>query len=80
MNRTTHIASFSADELPKIKQKFLNEDYPHRFINSAFNNFQEKSEDTDDLIIPPGFFSVPKKVVLVDIPSGPRNEDFRNIL
>ena len=56
--------------------KFLNADYPHKFINSIINNFQEKSEETDDDIIPPGFFDVPKKVVLVDIPYCPKNEEF----
>ena len=56
--------------------KFLNADYPHKFINSIINNFQEKSEETDDNIIPPGFFDVPKKVVLVDIPYCPKNEEF----
>ena len=49
-------------------------DYPYRFINSAINNFQEKSDGTDDHIIPPGFFDIPKKVVLVDIPYCPKNE------
>ena len=76
MNRATRIASFPADEIPKIKQKFLNADYPHRFISSVINNFQEKSEETDDFIITPGFFDVPKKVVLVDIPYCPKNEEF----
>ena len=28
LNRATRIASFPADEIPKIKQKFLNADYP----------------------------------------------------
>ena len=51
-------------------------DYPYRFINSVINNFQEKSDGTDDYIIPPGFFDVPKKVVLVDIPCCPKNEEF----
>ena len=76
MNRATRIASFPADEIPKIKQKFLNADYPHKFINSVINNFQEKSEETDDYIIPPGFSDVPKKVVLVDISYCPKNEEF----
>ena len=43
LNRATCIASFPADEIPKIKQKFLYTDYPHRFINNVINNFQEKS-------------------------------------
>ena len=76
LNRVTGIGSFPADEIPKIKQKFLNADYPHKFINSVIDNFQEKSEETDDYIIPPGFFDVPKKAVLVDIPYCPKNEEF----
>ena len=76
LNRATRITSFPADEIPKIKQKFLNADYPHRFINSVINNFQEKSEETENYITPPGFFDVPKKVVLVDIPYCPKNEEF----
>ena len=70
------IASFSTDEIPKIKQKFLNADWPNRFISSVINNFQEKSEGTDDYIVPPGFFDVRKKVLLVDIICFPRNKEF----
>ena len=70
MNRATRIASFLADEITKnfFKQKFLDANYPHRFINSIINNFQEKSEETDDYIIPLGFFDDRKKAVLVDMP------------
>ena len=64
LNRARRKASFPADEIPKI-EKFLNADYPYRFINSVINNFEEKSEGTDNYIIPPGFFDVQKKVVLV---------------
>ena len=42
LNRVTRIASFPADEIPKIKQKFLTADYPHRFINSVINNNSRK--------------------------------------
>ena len=76
LNRAIRIASFPADEIPKIKQKFLNTDYPYRFINSVINNFREKSDRTDDYTIPPGFFDAPKKVVLVDIPYYSKNEEF----
>ena len=75
MNRATRIASVPADEIPKIKHNFLNADYPYRFINNAVNKFQEKSEGTEDYIIPPGFFDVPKKVVLLDITYCPKNEE-----
>ena len=67
MKRATLIAGFSADQIPKIKQKFLNVDYSDRFINSVINNFQTKNRGNRGLRYPPGFFDVPKKVVLVDI-------------
>ena len=59
LNRATHIASFPADEIPKIKQ---NVHFPHRFIDSVINNFFEKSEETGDYIIPPDFYDVQKKL------------------
>ena len=37
LNRATGIASFAADEIPKMKQIFLHTEYPHRFINSVIN-------------------------------------------
>ena len=46
------------------------------FINSVINNFQEKSDNTEDDIIPSGFFDIRNKVVLVDIPYCPKNEEF----
>ena len=41
----------------------------------TIHEFQEKSEGTEDYIIPPGFFDVPKKVVLLDITYCPKNEE-----
>ena len=76
LNRATRTASFPADEIPKIKQKFLNAEYPYRIFNSVINNFQEKSGVTDDYIIPPGLSDIPKKVVLVDITYCPKDETF----
>ena len=76
LNRARRIASFPADEIPKIKQKFLNADYPYRFINSVNNSFLEKSVGSDDCIFHPSFFDVPKKVILVDISYCPKNEEF----
>ena len=76
LNRARRIASFPADGIPKIKQKFLNADYPYRFINSVNNSFLEKSAGSDDCIFHPSFFDVPKKVILVDISYCPKNEEF----
>ena len=38
--------------------------------------FRRKTEETEDYVIPPGFFDVPKKVVLVDIWNCSKNEEF----
>ena len=76
LNRATRIASFPADEIPKIKQKFFNADYPCRIINGVINKFHGKPERTDDYVIPAGFFDVPKKIILVDIPYYPNNDEF----
>ena len=75
-NRATRIANFLAHEIPKIKQKFINADYPFRFINNAIIKFEEKLDETFDYIILPGLFHLPKKVVLVNIPYCPKNEEF----
>ena len=42
----------------------------------SLKNFKKKSEETNDYIIPPGLFDVPKKAVSMDIPSCPKNEEF----
>ena len=42
----------------------------------SLKNFKKKSEETNDYIIPPGLFDVPKKTVLMDIPSCPKSEEF----
>ena len=76
LNRATRTASFPADEIPKIKQKFLNADYPGRFINIVINKFHEKPERTGNYVIPADFLDVPKKIVLVDIPYCSNNEEF----
>ena len=48
LNRATGVASFPADEIPKIKQKFLNTDSSHRFINSVINSFLKMYEEIND--------------------------------
>ena len=37
LNRATRIVSFPSDEIPKIKQTFVNADPPYRFINSVIS-------------------------------------------
>ena len=41
LNRTADIASVPGNEIPQIKCKLLNADYPHRFINSVIKQFSQ---------------------------------------
>ena len=66
LKRAARIASTFTQEIPTIKQKFLNADYPPRFVNCAIRQFNEKCNDNtqDDYIIPPDFFDISKPLVL----------------
>ena len=59
-------------EISKIRHKFLNADYPPRFINSVIKQFNDKlrenSNEEDDCILPPDFFEIKKQVILVEVP------------
>ena len=68
LNRTADIASVPGNEIPQIKCKLLNADYPHRFINSVIKQFSQIFIEVDDFIIPPSLFEAPKKAVLLEIP------------
>ena len=49
------IASNLDNQLVIIKEKFLEADYPHKFINSVINTFIEK-ENEEEYLIPQNFF------------------------
>ena len=55
LNKAARIASTFSEETPTIKRKFLNTDYPHRFLNSVIKRFNEKCNGNtqDDYIILP---------------------------
>ena len=73
-NRAERIANTFTEEIPTIKRKVLNADYPPRFVNSVIGQFNEKSNgNSQDYIIPPDFFDIPKPLVLTKIPYCPRN-------
>ena len=59
--RAVRIASIFTEEIPTIKRKVLNADYPTRFVNIAIRRFNEKcnSNTQNGYIIPPDFFDVP---------------------
>ena len=64
------------EEIPTIKQKFLKDDYSHRFVNSAIKEFNEKSNGItqDDYIIMLYLFVILKPLVLAKILFCPRNK------
>ena len=66
LNRAARVASTFTEEIPTIKQKFLNSDYPPRFVNSVIKEFNEECNGNiqDGYIIPPDFFDIPKPLVL----------------
>ena len=72
LNRALRISSYLKDEISKIRKKFLNADYPFRFINSVIKQFNdklsEKSNQGDDCILPPNFFEIKKQVILIEVP------------
>ena len=55
------------NEIPEIKHKFLNGDYPLKFINSVIKQFRQKSREKDDFTIPPSLFEIQKRIILVEI-------------
>ena len=59
--------SVPRSEIPKIKHKFLNGDYPLKFINSVIKQFRQKSREKDDFIIPPNLFEIQKRIILEEI-------------
>ena len=66
------------DEIFKIRQKFLNADYPRWFINRVIEQFNdklsEKSNEKDDYILPTDFFEIKKQVILIEVPYCEKNE------
>ena len=73
LNAATRMVSVPGNEIPEIKRKFLNIDYPLRFINSVIKQFSQKSSEMDDFIVPSNWFEIPKKIVFLEIPCCPKN-------
>ena len=71
MNRALRISSCLNDEISKIRQKFLNANYPLRFINSVIkqsnDKLSEKSDKEDDYILLSVFFEIEKQVILTEV-------------
>ena len=72
LNRALCILSYLNDEISKIRQKFLNADYPLRFIDSVTKQFNDKltenSNVEDDYISPLDLFEIKKQAILIEVP------------
>ena len=78
LNRALRISSCLKDGISKIRKKFLNADYPLRFISSVMKQFNgkssEKSKQEDDYILQSDFFEIKKQVILIEVPYCEKNE------
>ena len=62
------------NEVTLIRNKFKSKDYPSHFVNSIIHEFTTaQTNENNELIIPPWLFEV-KKITLVKIPYGLKNE------
>ena len=58
-----------------IRNKFQSAGYPMRFVNSVIHEFvRAQANEDNEFIIPPWYFKVKKKIVLVEIPYCLKNE------
>ena len=62
-----------------IRKKFVDADYPIRFVNSVIKDFQERiaeneNDEEEELLIPRYFFEIPKAFILIEIPYCEENE------
>ena len=79
LDRAVGMDSVPGNKIPEIKHKFLNGDYPLRFINSVIKQFRQKSSEKDDFVIKQFRQKSSEKddfVVLVEIPYYPKSEAF----
>ena len=58
LNRSYRISMDFQGEKEIIIKKFLNADFPTRFIHSVIKRFEEKSFTPDDLIIPEFYLQI----------------------
>ena len=75
LHHSKKISSNFDEEIPLIKEKFMDTDYPLRFINSVVNEFQKGKECGDEsFIIPTSLLEIAKPLTFVEIPYCEFNE------
>ena len=60
LNRAKRIPSHFNEEVALIRKKFINVDFPVRFVNSNINSFINNTEEQEEIefIIPPYFLKL----------------------
>ena len=66
-------------EIKVIKRRFLNADYPPKFLNSVMHQFFTP-KNNDSFIIPPDLFEESKPFILAEIPYCEKTKMLPNIL
>ena len=61
-------------DIKVIKRRFLNADYPPKFLNSVIHQFFTP-KNNDSFIIPPDLFEESKPFILAEIPYCEENEN-----
>ena len=75
--RSSKISCNIAKEISIIKTKYLNADYPIKFIDNVINQFQsaqEEKNNNEEYLIPPFLFEEPKETIMIEIPYCEQNE------
>ena len=68
LHRSKRISSNFEDEILLIKEKFMKDDYPLRFISSVVNEFQKCQECGEkSFVIPPTLSEITKNFMFVEI-------------
>ena len=71
LNRALRSSRSLKDEIPNIRQKFLNADYSLRLINSVIKQFNcklsKKSNKEDDYDLPSDFLEIKKEVIYTEV-------------
>ena len=67
LNRAVRTASTFAEDIPILKRKFLNADYPPRFVKQS--NEKCSCYTQDNYTVPPNFTDIPKPLFLASLDS-----------
>ena len=76
LHRSKRISTNFDKIVYRIKKKFLAADYPQKLVESFIRNFENDIVESieDDYIIPPEFFDIAKRIIILEVPLCTKNE------